>query len=46
MDCAKIKLNICAVFSSLGRHEIARDFAKGAISNLKQIVKSSNTEII
>ena len=28
---AQTKLNICAVLSQVGKHELARDFAKGAI---------------
>lgn len=41
---AETKLNICAVLSGLNKHDIARDFAKGAIENLEELVaKTANS---
>lgn len=33
---AETKLNICAVLSQLGKHDLAKDFAQGAIQNLTE----------
>jgi hypothetical protein len=32
---AQLKINLCAVLSHAGKHELARDFAKGAIENVE-----------
>jgi len=42
---AQTKLNICAVLSSLGKHELSKDFALGAIQNLKE-AKEGTSEIL
>lgn len=33
---ADTKLNICVVLSMLGKHDLAKEFARGAITNLEE----------